>query len=196
MFAPLPGCVCPLLRCVCPLWDFSRVRSPRSRRAAPAGTALPAPPLEAPGILPSHRLPATSRLAQHPGWLSIPPAREEKGRGIRRLASRAVGRGCGLGERRDSRSSPCSPLSRLPGKLPKKTFPLRRCREQSWGSPVSTQTLQIRIYRRIETGETRFFPGFPFPEASSPEIQGEAKPPRPCPCPAACPECFLRRAGL
>lgn len=146
---------------------------------APSGTspgcALPAPAVRLPQAPRSrhrrwkHREFSRPTGSQpHPGWLSIPPAREEKGRGIRRLASRAVGRGCGLGERRDSRSSPCSPLSRLPGKLPRKTFPLRRYREQSWGSPVSTQTLQIRIYRRIKTGETRFLPGFPFPEASSP----------------------------
>lgn len=32
------------------------------------------------------------------------------------------------------------------------TFPLRDCREQSWGNPISTQTFQISIYCRIKNG--------------------------------------------
>lgn len=32
------------------------------------------------------------------------------------------------------------------------TFPLRDCREQSWGNPISTQIFQISIYCRIKNG--------------------------------------------
>lgn len=114
---PCPGVFAPLPRCVCPLWDFSRVRSPRSGRAAPAGTALPAPPLEAPGILPSHRLPATSRLAQHPAGSG------RKGSGNQTLGEPGCGEGLrARGAQGLAELALLTPLP-TPRKTPKKDLP-------------------------------------------------------------------------